>query len=221
MFKKLIISGVLLGAAIGGPVTMFRFSDFWRDLRQRVVGEKTSAETAETATTTVAQKTADKSVEPLQSSSPQSTLSLEGTPTPAMAEVLRFDISPAWVLQRWPRVSTDLAHLQLHGYRVPLVTGTSVTDVAGSLTYYFNPAQQVQHLTLRGTTGDPRTLISFLNNRYGFVRRPNNDPSRLVFETVDSSGKTIGTMIVQSAPVVRADRPYQRYAVDLTMDRPM
>ncbi len=144
---------------------------------------------------------------------------MEGTPAPALAEVLRFDISPAWVLQRWPRVSTDLAYLQLHGYRVPLVTGTSQSDVAGSLTYYFNSTQRVEQITLRGTTGDPRALISFLGTRYGYVRRPCNDPSRLIFETVNSSGKPLGTMIIQSAPVVRADRPYQRYALDLTMSR--
>jgi hypothetical protein len=138
-----------------------------------------------------------------------------------LADVLRFDVSPAWVLQRWPRVSTDLALLQLHGYRVPLVTGTSPNDVAGSLTYYFNPSQQVQQITLRGTTGDPRALINFMNARYGYVRRPCNDPSRLIYETVNSGGKPLGTMIIQSAPVVRADRPYQRYALDVSIERPM
>ena len=155
-------------------------------------------------------------------------MSLEGAPTPDMAEVLRFDISPAWVLQRWPRVSTDLAYLQLHGYRVPLVTGTGQADVAGSLTYYFNPSQQVQQITLRGTTGDPRAIISLLTTRYNYVRRPtndpgrlmiSNDPGRLIYEAVNSSNKPIGTMVIQSAPVVRADRPYQRYAVDLNMGK--
>jgi len=221
MFKKIIFSGVVLAVALGGPISMFRFTDFWRDFRQGAAGEKSPTNSTDTATKVEALKPADKSGDVFLPAPRQSALSVEGAPAPGMAEVLRFDISPAWVLQRWPRVSTDLAHLQLHGYRVPLVTGTSQTDVAGSLTYYFNPSQQVQHITLKGTTGDPRAIINFLSARYGYVRRPNNDPSRLVFETVNSSGKTIGTMIVQSAPVVRADRPYQRYALDLTMDRPM
>jgi len=43
----------------------------------------------------------------------------------------------------------------------------------------------------------------------------------LIFETVSSGGKKTGSMIIQSAPVVRADRPYQRYALDLTIDRPL
>jgi hypothetical protein len=221
MYKTIIFGGLLLAVAFGGPISLIRFGDFWRDIRQGAVGSGSSTTPSTMGTTTEAFKPIDKTGEPFISPAHPVALSLEGTPTPAMAEVLRFDISPAWVLQRWPRVSTDLARLQLHGYRVPLVTGTSQSDVAGSLTYYFNPAQQVQHITLRGTTGDPRALISFLSERYGYVRRPNNDPSRLVFESVNSSGKPMGSMIIQSAPVVRADRPYQRYALDLTMDRPM
>jgi hypothetical protein len=217
MYKTLLFSGLLLAVAFGGPITMFRCSDFWRNVRQKALGENSQANSGDATATSEALKPGNKSA--LPPSLNQSTLSLEGMPMPALAEVLRFDVSPTWVLQRWPRVSTDLARLQLHGYRVPLVTGTSVKDVAGSLTYYFNSSQQVEQITLRCTTGDPRAMISFLSSRYGYVRRPNNDPSRLVYETVNSGGKTIGTMIIQSAPVVRADRPYQRYAVDLSMNK--
>jgi hypothetical protein len=220
MFKKIIFSGLLLAVALGGPVTLFRFSDFWRNFHLGTSGESFTT-FATTASSTEVLRPVDKSAEPFLSPSHPSALSVEGAPVPALAEVLRFDVSPAWVLQRWPRVSTDLALLQLHGYRVPLVTGTKANDVAGSLTYYFNPAQQVQQITLRGTTGDPRALISFMNAHFGYVRRPNNDPGRLIFETVNSSGKTTGTMVIQSAAVVRADQPYQRYALDLTIERPM
>ncbi|MGD0518904.1 MAG: DUF6690 family protein [Thermoguttaceae bacterium] len=221
MFKKIIFSGLLLAVALGGPVTLFRFSDFWNNLHLGAFWEKSSTTSAATASTTEALKAVDKSAESVSTTSQPATSRLEGSPTPTLAEVLRFDVSPTWVLQRWPRVSSDLALLQLHGYRVPLVTGTKANDVAGSLTYYFNPAQQVQQITLRGTTGDPRALISFMNERFGYVRRPNNDPGRLVFETVNAGGKTTGTMIIKSAPVVRADLPFQRYALDLTIERPM
>jgi hypothetical protein len=221
MFKKIALSGILLAAAVGGPVTMFRASDFWRDFHWGGSGDKSSTTSDATAYSTTALKPGDKSADPSLSQSHSTMLSVEGAPTPALADVLRFDVSPAWVLQRWPRVSTDLALLQLHGYRVPLVTGTKPNDVAGSLTYYFNPSQQVQQITLRGTTGDPRAIINFMNARYGYVRRPCNDPSRLIYETVNSGGKSLGTMIIQSAPVVRADRPYQKYALDLSIERPL
>jgi len=221
MYKTILLSGLLLAVAFGGPITMFRFSEFWRDFSQGKPWGKTLSNTYAGSSGAEAVNPTEKQFEPYVPGLHSPALSMEGTPTPTLAEVLRFDISPAWVLQRWPRVSTDLAQLQLHGYRVPLVTGTSETDVAGSLTYYFNAAQQVQQITLRGATGDPRALIAFLSSRYGYVRRPNNDPSRLLYETVNTRGQSLGSMIIHSAPVVRADRPYQRYSITLTMDRPM
>jgi hypothetical protein len=124
------------------------------------------------------------------------------------------------VLQRWPRVSTDLPSLQLHGYRVPLVSGTEPAALAGALTYYFNPAQQVQRITFRGTTGDPRAIILLLTNRYHYARRPNNDPSRLLYESTGSSRQLIGQVVIRSVPVVRASDPYKKYEIDLSMNRP-
>ena len=64
--------------------------------------------------------------------------------------------------------STGLTYLQLQGYRVPLVTGTTLADVAGSLTYYFNAQQRVQRITFRGTTGDPSVLATLLAQRLSF-----------------------------------------------------
>ena len=50
---------------------------------------------------------------------------LQGRPrSRSLDEVLRFDLTPDWILHRWPRVSTGLAQLDLQGYRVPLVSGT-------------------------------------------------------------------------------------------------
>jgi hypothetical protein len=215
MYKTILWSGLLMAVAFGGPISMFRFSDFWKDVRNGAVGEKATDKPIESTTTA---QTAGKAA---GAAAPASApMSLAGTPTTPLAEVLRFDLAPADVLRRWPRVSTDLAHLQLHGYRVPLVSGTSEADVAGSLTYYFNAGQQIEHITLHGTTGDPRGIVSLLTGTHGYVRRPNNDPSRLVFESVNAQGQMLGQVIIQSAPVVRVDQPYQRYQIDLTMSRP-
>src|SRR5687767_3347320 len=61
---------------------------------------------------------------------------LEGPAVADLAEVLRFDITPAWLTQRWPRVmNARHAAGSLQAYRVPLVTGAKPTDLAGSLTY--------------------------------------------------------------------------------------
>ena len=57
-----------------------------------------------------------------------------------------------------PLAASDgrLAELDVQGYRVPLVTGTSRDDLAGSLTYYFDKTHHVTHIHFRGTTGDPQ-----------------------------------------------------------------
>ena len=115
--------------------------------------------------------------------------SLEGTPVGDLREVLRFDITPDWIVTRWPRVSAGLAHLELQGYRVPLVTGTTEEDLAGALTYYFNPQQQLQRITFYGTTGNTRRLVDLVVREYGFARRLTNDPGVFVFEIPGPNGQ--------------------------------
>ena len=44
-----------------------------------------------------------------------------------------------------------------------------------------------------------------------------NDPGLVVYETVDASNRPIGTVKIRSAKVVRADQPYSRFEVDLTI----
>ena len=73
-----------------------------------------------------------------------------------LAAVFRCDITPPWVMSQWSRVSTGLAELDLHGYRVALISGTREGDLAGSLTYYFNIQQRLQRITFQGSTGDAR-----------------------------------------------------------------
>src|SRR5690606_40794443 len=82
---------------------------------------------------------------------------LEGMPTYSLAEVLRFDVTKDWVYSRWARKSTGLAEPDLFGVRVPLVSGTRITDVAGSLTYFFNAQGAVEKIRLTGKTADTRS----------------------------------------------------------------
>ncbi|HMP07303.1 MAG TPA: hypothetical protein PJ982_13200, partial [Lacipirellulaceae bacterium] len=97
---------------------------------------------------------------------------LEGAPSYSLTEVLRFDVTKEWVYQRWPRKSTGLAELDLYGVRVPLVTGTQLTDLAGSLTYFFDYAGRVQRISFRGRTGDTTQLIYLAAQRFGLTAQP-------------------------------------------------
>jgi hypothetical protein len=210
--KKLAIRVFGLVAAIGIPAGLYKGYHFWQ-------GSSKASDTPPAASV------AGSGVE---SKDATSSLSPNGRPAgPAhrprsvnLAEVLNFNVTPDWIMQRWPRVSTGLAQLQLQGYRVPLVTGIAQDDLAGSLTYYFNPNQQVQRITFLGNTGDWRKLASVLSAEHHLRRRLTNDPSLMVFESVHPNGKLASTCTIRTAPVVAASDAYHRFQVDLALERP-
>lgn len=144
---------------------------------------------------------------------------IEGLPVTGMSDVFRFDVTTAWVLGRWPRVTTRLAELQLQGYRVPLVTGTAEDDIAGSLTYYFNPAQRVERITFFGTTGDARKLVRVMALHHGFTRRQTDDPGLYLYE-VRYNGKAVSELQIRPAKIVAASQRHRRFEVALRIQRP-
>lgn len=217
MFRRGFLLAGLLVAAIVGPIGYYNAPGYWQKVRAALTSEQSGANIP-----------ADNQLlaeQPL----PQSPLALQpsfmpatpdGTPILPLTEALDFNITPAWVITRWPRVNTCTAPLQLKGYRVPLVTGASVTDVAGSLTYYFNPAQQLQEIVFRGTTGDPTRLVEVLMVKFGFARRITNDPGIAIYEVYDAAGKQRGVARIRSAPVIDSAEPLRRFEVELVIQRP-
>ncbi len=210
MLKK-ILGASVLAVAIGGPAAFYTVPDYFKTLRQRWFP---SSETA-------AVQAASSDPAPADPVTGEPVRGVEGAPARDLGEVLRFKgVTTGWVLWRWPRVSTGLAELPLQGYRVPLVTGTKETDLAGSLTYYFNARQEVQRISFQGTTGDPRELIGLLTTRYKFTRRLTNDPGLYVYEVANPGGKPASVLRVQSARVVKSSDSRRRFAVELVMERP-
>jgi hypothetical protein len=142
---------------------------------------------------------------------------LVGDPVTRLDEVIRFDVSPEWVYNRWARVTTNLSEIQYEGLRVPLVTGTKVGDVAGSLTYYFDGKQQVQRITLEGVTGDSTKLIQLVTQGYEFEREDALGGS--VF-TTRWNGEPTGALVVKRAPIIRAQARDSQLQVILEINRP-
>ena len=215
-FKRtlLAVGGLMLAA--GGPITLYSTKD---------VADGVKRSWATSSGGTVAASPQQPSSSPTAPGAPPEAAGLprathDAMPTPSLSEVLRFDVTVEWVMQRWPRISTGLPYLQLQGYRVPLVTGGRIADVAGSLTYYFCPQQRVQRITLRGTTGDPSGLVAILASRYGFARRLTNDPGLVLYEAVNSGNQQAGTLKIRSANVIKANQLHTRFDIDLVMDRP-
>ncbi|NOZ41500.1 MAG: hypothetical protein GXP24_14925, partial [Planctomycetes bacterium] len=92
---------------------------------------------------------------------------LEGLPAMSLNEVFNMNVSKEWVYQRWARKSTALSELGLFGIRVPLVTGTQLYDLAGSLTYFFGNDGKVKRISFHGTTGDTTPLVTLATQQYG------------------------------------------------------
>jgi hypothetical protein len=133
-----------------------------------------------------------------------------------IAEAIRFDVTTASIINRWPRVTAGLPEDNLQGYRVPLVTGTRHDEIAGSLTYYFNNQQLCQKITFQGVTGDPTKFTSYIVSNFGLNRQASSDPGMHLYQT-RWNGKPVSELQIKVMPVVKADAPHARYEVQLTL----
>ena len=152
------------------------------------------------------------------SSSATKQLPVDGSQPIRFEEVFRLDVNSAWLMARWPRVTTGLAELELHGYRVPLVTGKREDDLAGALTYYYDKNQEIQKMTFRGVTGDPRRLVHFGTSQCELEREIVDDPAMQVYRT-KGMGKNASELTIRPAKVIRADAPRERYEVEFILKR--
>jgi len=136
---------------------------------------------------------------------------------PALEEAFRFDISPRWVLKRWTRVSTVRAEQDLEGLRVPLVTGTNLEDIAGSLTYYFDKQQQLRRITFSGHTGDDRRLVSLVTGQFKLRPEPALGGGMYVARW---NAQPTSVLRISLAPVIRSQSPHERLEILLEINRP-
>jgi hypothetical protein len=210
MLRKTLFGVIVLAVAAGGPAVFYGVPDAYNAVRRQWSSAWGSSGAQTPATDPL----------PQQSAAQTAAVPPDGVPLQGMAEVFRFDVTTGWILHRWPRVSTGLAELPLQGYRVPLVTGTAQGDLAGSLTYYFNPQQQIERITFQGVTGDARELVTLLTDRYDFTRRLTNDPGLFVYEVPRPGKEPVSVLKIRSVPVVTATEPHGRFKVDLVIQRP-
>jgi hypothetical protein len=132
--------------------------------------------------------------------------------------VFRFDLTKEWVYATWPRKSTGLADAELFGVRVPLVTGTNISDLAGSLTYYFDAQGQLQHISFRGRTGYAARLIDFLARNYKF-QRANTAAGEELFQVQNKAGVESELRLRPDA-VLQSASPHDNFMVELELARP-
>ena len=142
---------------------------------------------------------------------------LEFMPVFNFEEVFRFDISENWVKDRWNRISTNAEAVGLHGLRVALVTGTSSSDLHGSLTYYFDQNHRPQRITFRGWAGDGAKLTDFLTKFYGFRPQPTHWAG---FYLSENGGNQTGGILMQYPTVIYRENQIQQVAVVMEINNP-
>jgi hypothetical protein len=142
---------------------------------------------------------------------------LVGGPVHDLREVLRFDISPDWVTAKFARVTTVLAETDLEGLRVPLVTGIGPTDLAGSITYYFDYSGKLQRVMLHGFTGDVSRIVETMTQHYGLQAEASLDAG---VYTRRWNGQPVHFLRLTRAPVVYSDALHHKFTVYLELNQP-
>jgi hypothetical protein len=142
---------------------------------------------------------------------------LEGPPVQDFGDVLRFDVTPRWIMDRWSRVTTVSDEFALEGLRVPLVTGTRLDDVAGTLTYYFDTKHVLQRITVHGFSGDERRLAQFVEQAYGLKHEPSLYAALYLTRW---NGKPKSALLVRHAPVVTSAAAHARLEITVELNRP-
>ena len=100
-----------------------------------------------------------------------------------------------------------------------LVTGTSDSDLAGSLTYYFNKKKQVERIIFHGASGDPRRLVSVVTSKYDLRQQKSEDPALTIFAR-KRFGSSVSELRIRPAAVLRSELPHARYEIDMAIKRP-
>ena len=142
---------------------------------------------------------------------------LQFTPVTDFAEIFNYDVTSAWVGQRWDRVSNVPVSEGLRGKRVALVTGTNSWDLHGSLTYYFDEYQKCRRITFRGWAGDPTRLIELLTTKHGLKQQPTHWEG---FYLAKRWRKSTGAMLMKSPAVTYVDNKVQQMGVLLELNDP-
>ena len=210
MFSRLLGVPVLLAAAVGVPYLATQAPNLdalWNNgPAQNYTNGAISPQLTET---------------PQGPSNPvySTTTPLEGIRDMPLPEIFRFDINKQWVYRHWARKSTALAELGLYGIRVPLVSGTQLHDLAGSLTYYFNSNGVVERISFNGNTGDTTRLVMLLANRYGLVRQTTPIAGEQLFQT-RRGAQVFSELRTRPAPVLWANSPHDNFTVELELQRP-
>ncbi len=213
MFSRKTLLAVGLAGAVGVPLAANSSSEIFDSISDKVgawMGQDQDQDNKDASATT-----SEESSTP--SAAPQARI--DGLPVRQLGEIFNFDVTPAWILSRWSRVSTQVGPPEFQGYRVPLLTGLEQGDLAGTLTYCFNDQQELQRLTFRGTTDDPSRLVALATTRFGFTASKAPTPGQQQYE-IRWNEQTGSRLNIRTAGVDDTQTPERHYTVDIEINLP-
>jgi hypothetical protein len=220
--SRLIMIAIVLGIAIGMP---YMASKQLKPSASPPPPTPAAAAPAESSAATATSQPAAISAEPAKLPIPgpdsfiyTNSAPLEGAQIHAVEQVLRFDLTKDWVYRTWARKSIGPTDVGLLAVRVPLVTGTHVASLAGSLTYYFNSNGVLEHISFRGRTGDTTQLVNFLAQTYEFQR--GDAPIGEQLYQVKRGRRIQSELRTRPEPVQRSTSPHSSIGVELELARP-
>ncbi len=144
---------------------------------------------------------------------------VEGMPVMSLSDVFNFNVTKEWIYRNWSRKSTALSDLGLFGIRVPLVTGTQMHDLAGSLTYFFGNDGRVHRISFHGTTGDTTQLVTLVSQYYGLRPQYSAIAGEQVFQ-VRRNNQVFSELRTRPAPVLWSSSPHDSFSVELQLQHP-
>lgn len=149
----------------------------------------------------------------------KSPASLAGPVGLPLERALDWNVTRNWVYEHWARKSTGLADPTLYGVRVPLVTGAGMTDLAGSLTYYFDRTGALQRIRLHGRTADTSRIVQLAASRFGMQQRQPLSAGDQLFQAVVGD-KLRGELRTRPDGTLWATSPHDSFDVKFEVTRP-
>jgi hypothetical protein len=220
ILNKPMTAALLLAGAAGGPYVLYETDagQAARNTASQAIGvSPTNSGAAATGTSTNSASSWWGSSPGGTSASPQTAPVLPLPQINSLAEVLRFDIPPAWVIQNFPTVNTGVGDMSLDGLRVPLITGTRPDDLVGTLTYYFDRFQRVQRISLHAVTGDPTRIGNEIQRNYRLQQQPALGGG---LYTTTWNGTPTSILQITPATVITAQEQNARFTVFLEINQP-
>lgn len=146
------------------------------------------------------------------------TPSMVAAPVYDVREVIRFDMTPMGLLQRFQQVTTIPGNPHYDIQRVALSTGTQPTDLAGTLTYFFDANKVVQRIQFTGTTGDPSMIASMMVQYYRLQPEPSLGGQLF---TTRWNGRVTSLMHATPAAVLQySPNAHANYSVFMELNQP-